>query len=106
MKTGTKQLPGRLGRNFTLAALHGRIHVGNLLTWTNSGQIRPNPAKSGYKKQKFYRRPLFSPVKSPPSVFIRVHLPRRSLKEAGPWLSVRFKIKITKRTHFHFSICL
>jgi hypothetical protein len=29
-------------------------------------------------------------------------MPRRSLTEAGPWLKIRFKIKITKRTHLSF----
>jgi len=38
----------------------------------------------------------------PESVFIRVHLPRRSLTKAGPWFRPLPKIKITKRTHLSF----
>ena len=53
-------------------------------------QIRPNSAKSGYKKIKILIVSQAVRIASQPFVFIRVH----------PWLTPSSKQKITKRTHF------
>ena len=63
MKTGAKQLRVHQGHNLTQTARPGKIHPSNVLTSTNSDQIRLNPGKKNKKTSAQPQLPPFAPVK-------------------------------------------